>query len=168
MMIKNLSLQKKIYQQLKKLRFEAVYPYFDQEAKTVLDIGCEDAVLYRQLNSTFHVTLADIDPQRDDIEKQNVISLTYEDNVFDIVICQEVLEHTTDPVQALKELKRVARRQLIITVPNEPIFSLFRGLVWENEHLWAVTYDALKAHLGSADVHKKIVLNRYTLAIWNF
>ena len=35
-----------------------------------------------------------------------------------------MLEHQTDPLPALEELARVARRAVVISVPHEPYFSL--------------------------------------------
>ena len=60
---------------------------------------------------------------------QNVVELgnldrklDFDGNSFDTVTCLEVLEHLEDPQQALKELVRVSRKRVIITVPfNETL-----------------------------------------------
>jgi len=65
------------------------------------------------------------------------------DNTFDLVLCLEVLEHLPDPEQAVAELLRVSRRDVLISVPSEPWFrlgSLCRGkylATWGNhpEHV---------------------------------
>ena len=51
----------------------------------------------------------------------SLINLPIADNSFDIVICTEAIEHTTNPEFAFKELCRVLKRNgiLIITVPNK-------------------------------------------------
>ena len=52
------------------------------------------------------------------------------DGTFDLVLAIEVLEHVPDPAAALAELARVARRDLIVSVPREPIWrvaNLARG-----------------------------------------
>jgi ubiquinone/menaquinone biosynthesis C-methylase UbiE len=49
---------------------------------------------------------------------------------YDLVLCLEVLEHLSDPGRALAELRRVARRGCILSVPHEPFFrigNLLRG-----------------------------------------
>jgi len=51
----------------------------------------------------------DLDPARD---------------ASDTVICCEVLEHLTDPAAAMEKLVSVARKHLIVSVPNEPIWHL--------------------------------------------
>lgn len=42
----------------------------------------------------------------------------------DIVLCCEVLEHLAEPEQALKKLISVTRKDLILSVPREPIWHL--------------------------------------------
>lgn len=67
------------------------------------------------------------------ITKGNIYELPYRDNEFDLVLCTEVLEHLEDPEKALKELVRVSRKYLVISVPNEPFFmlaQLIRGKNW--------------------------------------
>jgi SAM-dependent methyltransferase len=48
-----------------------------------------------------------------------VEALPFADKSFDTVICTHVLEHVLDFAGALRELRRVARRRLIIVVPQE-------------------------------------------------
>jgi len=60
----------------------------------------------------------------------NALELPFEDSSFDLVLCLEVLEHIPDPAPALKELARVCRGDLVLSVPSEPWFrlgSLARG-----------------------------------------
>lgn len=60
----------------------------------------------------------------------SVYKLPYKNNSFDLVICTEVLEHLENPEKALKELARVSKQYLLLTVPNEPFFmvsNLLRG-----------------------------------------
>jgi 2-polyprenyl-3-methyl-5-hydroxy-6-metoxy-1,4-benzoquinol methylase len=42
----------------------------------------------------------------------------------DTVLCCEVLEHLTDPAAAMKKLVSITRKDLIVSVPNEPIWHL--------------------------------------------
>jgi ubiquinone/menaquinone biosynthesis C-methylase UbiE len=48
--------------------------------------------------------------------------LPFDDDRFDVVVAAEVLEHLPDPVKGLKEMARVGRRHLVLSVPREPIF----------------------------------------------
>lgn len=50
--------------------------------------------------------------------------LPYRDGAFDVVVITEVLEHLEAPAACLREIRRVTRRYLVATVPNEPSFRL--------------------------------------------
>lgn len=67
------------------------------------------------------------------IVKGDIYELPYKDNAFDLVLCTEVLEHLEKPQDAIKELVRVSKKYLVISVPNEPFFmlaQLIRGKNW--------------------------------------
>lgn len=56
--------------------------------------------------------------------------LPFEDDTFDLVLAIEVLEHVPYPELALAELERVTRRDIVVSVPREPIWcaaNLARG-----------------------------------------
>ena len=48
--------------------------------------------------------------------------LPFGDGQFDVVVAAEVLEHLPDPVTGLREMARVSRRHLVLSVPREPMF----------------------------------------------
>ena len=54
--------------------------------------------------------------------------LPYPDDGVDTVICCEVLEHLDEPDRALAEIARVAARHVVLSVPREPLWRLFRRL----------------------------------------
>ena len=51
----------------------------------------------------------------------SILDIPFDKNTFDYVICTEVIEHTVNPKQAVKELSRVLKPGgiLILTVPNK-------------------------------------------------
>ena len=51
----------------------------------------------------------------------NIHDLPFEDDEFDVVTCSETLEHVTDFRHATEELLRVAKKAVVITVPNDSI-----------------------------------------------
>lgn len=62
--------------------------------------------------------------------QQSVYDLAVPDKSVDVVVMLEVLEHLERPEQALIELRRVARRRVVLSTPREPIWcalNLARG-----------------------------------------
>ncbi len=136
--------------------------------RSVLDVGCRDLYFTDRLRSRgYAVVPADLEPSHEGIQRLDIQQMAFEDGAFDIVLALEVLEHVGDPVRAMKELRRVAKRQLIVSVPNEPWFSFWRFNTWEREHLWAVAWPALHYHLGKPDIERTLVLGRYRFFVWN-
>lgn len=58
----------------------------------------------------------------------DLFDLPFADASFDVVVCSEVLEHLDEPARAFAELKRVARRRVVLTVPLEPYFKFFNDV----------------------------------------
>lgn len=63
----------------------------------------------------------------------DIYDLNVEDNAYDLVMCTEVLEHLAHPEVAIEEIKRVSKKYVALSVPNEPFFS-FRNLL-KGKHL---------------------------------
>jgi ubiquinone/menaquinone biosynthesis C-methylase UbiE len=107
----------------------------DLAPQTFLDAGCGEGfvaeLLLRQMPG---LELTGFDFNSDAIEvakaknpdatfvTASIFDLPFEDSSHDVVGCFEVLEHLTDPQLALKELKRVAKNTVIMSVPHEPFF----------------------------------------------
>ncbi len=72
----------------------------------------------------------------------SVLALPFAARSFDAVTCLEVLEHLDDPAAAVRELARVARRGVVLSVPFEPYFRI--GNVLRGKHL---------RHLGNHPEH---------------
>ncbi len=50
--------------------------------------------------------------------------LPFGDRSFDLVVCVEVLEHLETPGLALREIARVSKGHVILSVPREPLWRL--------------------------------------------
>lgn len=61
-------------------------------------------------------------------EAVDIANLPYEDGAFDVVLCSETLEHVVDIRAATRELIRVARKAVVITVPKESPEEVERNL----------------------------------------
>jgi ubiquinone/menaquinone biosynthesis C-methylase UbiE len=78
----------------------------------------------------------------------DIRDMKFEDKFFDSVVCCSVLEHVEQPLQAVKELRRVAKERLIITMDittterwNHTVDDIvaktlldFLGLAWSEPH----------------------------------
>jgi SAM-dependent methyltransferase len=93
---------------------------------SVLDAGCGRGFLAEQLREVVaEVTGCDL--VQDDawpniaatFEVGSVEALPFADDSFDTVVCTHTLEHVQRISIALDELRRVARRRLIVVVPRE-------------------------------------------------
>lgn len=160
------SLGEIVYKLIKRYRLRVITRLLDKRSKTLLDIGCQDLFYYHHMKEKYKVTLADYFPHDNLIMKEDVQNLSFRNKSFDIVLCQEVLEHVPNPVKAMLELKRVAKKQLIISVPYEPFFTMFRFFARDKEHLWTITPEVLEHHLGKPDVSKKLFFKRYYVTVW--
>lgn len=157
-----------IYNLLRLCRWKTINKILDVNGETLLDVGCQDLFFYEKLKNKYKVTLADYFPKNNIIKEEDIQNLSFQDKSFDIVLCQQVLEHVPNPPKAISELKRVTKKQLIISVPHEPFFSFLRFLIWEKEHLWAITPEILKFYLGEPVYENKVFLKTYYVGVWRF
>jgi len=54
----------------------------------------------------------------------DIARLPFPSGAFDLVLAIEVLEHVPDPAASLAELARVSRRDLVLSVPREPVWRV--------------------------------------------
>lgn len=60
-------------------------------------------------------------------------NLPFQNEKFDLVLCCEVLEYTSDKLKSLKEIKRILKKEgkAIITMPNVISYYFFRKALFE-------------------------------------
>lgn len=115
----------------------------------ILDAGAGEGDAYRFLPSAIHgkgVTALEIDavcfPRMRRIAPEvvpvqgDIYCLPFTDGAFDTVMCLEVLEHLTNPEAAFRELLRVSRRGVVLSVPWEPVWRL--GNLVAARYVWAL------------------------------
>ena len=113
----------------------------------ILDIGCGNCQMLDKLKELGHQVYGlDLSPLRvlknrkrlKNIEFGYAEEIPFEDNFFDIVIAQEVLEHVFDLKKALSEIKRVLKTngKTYIQVP-------YKNYVESNNHLRLFSIETL-------------------------
>ena len=86
--------------------------------KNVVDIGCNKGHLFANCDRKT-ITSVDIDLyDLPNFVRANAQELPFDDNKFDIAVLAEVVEHCPEPIKALSEARRVAKK-VVITVPWE-------------------------------------------------
>jgi SAM-dependent methyltransferase len=100
----------------------------EAEGPSVLDAGCGRGHLARQLaraDPAREVVGADLAPPAGEGPANLTFvegwlgRLPFPDKSFDTVVCTHTLEHVPDLDAALADLRRIARRRLILVVPRE-------------------------------------------------
>lgn len=89
-------------------------------------LGC--ILLERQ---GLEVTTLDIQPQLDPTVVGDVRRLPFDDRSFDLAVCCQVLEHLPREsfVPALRELRRVVRRGLVLSLPDCARYSTLYSIL---------------------------------------
>lgn len=103
------------------------------EGSRALEVGCGTGAILSELPDQSSLHGLDIDPvalaqchvhaPSAVLVRGNVLQLPYSNNVFDIVYCHFLLLWVDDPLQALLEMKRVARKSGRILAFAEPDYT---------------------------------------------
>jgi len=95
---------------------------------SVLDIACGRGFLSKMLREKKRMDVTGIDFNLPDkLRKDSVIrflegdieDIMFPDKYFDTVVCAHTLEHVRDFQKAVSELRRVAKKRLIVVVPRQ-------------------------------------------------
>jgi 2-polyprenyl-3-methyl-5-hydroxy-6-metoxy-1,4-benzoquinol methylase len=100
---------------------------------SALEVGCGEGVvadrLHRRFGGVVALDLPDAGLRADwrrlpgpRFLHASAHELPFGDHRFDVVVAAEVLEHLPDPDQGLREMARVGRCHLVLSVPREPVF----------------------------------------------
>lgn len=152
-----------------KYRFNVAYSYL--KTGSVLDIGAyfgDFLKIVKKKDKNREIYATDINKYRvSEINHQlngkiaildfrNSKLLHFKNNSVDNIVCTEVLEHIPDNKLAIKELFRVARKRIIITVP-------FNEEIQEHLCIHCYNYTPSYGHLHSYKLH---TFDQYQNSIW--
>ena len=92
--------------------------------ESFLDVGCGNGSYVLKLADRINAHGVDTDAydswlaRRTQFQVADAAALPFQDDSFDTVTCFEVIEHVPHPMRVLRELARVARQHVIVSVPN--------------------------------------------------
>lgn len=110
---------------------------------SILDVGCGEGILTHRWavrNPTAQVVGVDLaapglqaqwrSRRAENLQFHTACAeeLPFADDAFDLVAAIEALEHVADPLPALAEMARTARRHVLVSVPREPLWRLLNVL----------------------------------------
>lgn len=122
-------------------RFESTVLDFIAEADPddLLDVGCGEGFMLVKLAKAYpDVPMEGIDLEDPELKKHwqqfdrpnvsfgtdDAMELSRDANTFHTVTALEVLEHLPDPERALRQITRVARDWIVVSVPREPLWRV--------------------------------------------
>lgn len=152
----------------------------------VLDLGCGDGLFLDMLKKAKNISGVGLDVSEAAASKAKARGidarvfdftasrLPFENESFETVVLLDVLEHLYQPELLLKEIYRIAKRDVILSVPNfvslKPRLQVLFGKVPENNrpgkgHIYWFTYKTLE-HLLQRNGFKTVDF-RYNSVLGN-
>ncbi len=177
-----------IFGNLREICFaDNIIPNISKKSKSLIDIACGDGyILYKAAKSKKIKNVYGLDLAKTRLEKTkkfvskakliqgSIFNLPFCDNSFDTVVCSETIEHLKNYQTAIKELIRITKKELIITVPNDEFLSTARCPHCNhhfpiNDHINSFTAKTLKKAIKeqSKNVRIKKVIKFHTIFSYN-
>lgn len=101
------------------LKYELASSCLQPDIKSLLDVGCRDAVLKKFVRPEIKYAGLDLIPGPEVDYVANVErGLPFPDRSFDAVVALDLLEHTDNIWHTFNELMRIASKQVIVLMPN--------------------------------------------------
>ncbi len=116
---------------------------------SMLEVGAGNGYFSAHLDPHFDLTCLDFSPNMLEMNplppERKVVgdaeALDVDDDAFDVVFCANLLHHLEDPACAVAEMRRVARRHVVLIEPNalNPAMFLFGAFKKEERGTLAFT-----------------------------
>lgn len=112
------------------------------ECKNILDVGCGEGYITNMVSVLKDCDIVGVDIGAEVIKQAELnyphitfiqgsaCELPFDDNSYDLIIGCELLEHLDNPEKAMKELRRVCAKWVLLSVPREPLWrvlNMMRG-----------------------------------------
>ncbi len=116
------------HDEVKRDQIRRIVQMIPDDVRTILDVGCGDGAISNVLAEKFTVTAVDRSAEALTHLSANVkgleadaTHLPFDDGGFDLVLSSEMIEHLPNSTLAgvVTELKRVAAKYIVISVPND-------------------------------------------------
>jgi SAM-dependent methyltransferase len=150
-------------------RIREIIGMIPTQVKTVLDVGCGDGRILKELSQKYAAVGADYAAHSAREAgawaiRASSAALPFPDRSFDLVLCSEVLEHLPEDMlhATLREIERVAKAYVLISVPYREkirLLFLFCPACGEEFHIWGHLRSYAKSDL------KKLFTN-FTIQQW--
>lgn len=150
-------------------RFREVRKLIEPTRGRILDVGCADGVFTNVIREAAQAEEAiGMDALEESVDWANrhwrgrkglsfrvgdAHALPFRDGHFDAAFAMEVLEHVVDPLQALREIRRVLRPggYAVLLVPSDNLlfriiwwgWTRTRGRIWDDTHIQSFRGDTL-------------------------
>lgn len=116
--------------------FAALDSVLPADAQDILEVGVGEGEVSSRIRARYPgARLLGLDLPDDELRQSwaereltcsfgDIAHLPFPDRSFDLVLAIEVLEHVPDPSAALRDVARVARGAVVLSVPREPIWRI--------------------------------------------
>ena len=139
----------------------------------VLICGARDGLLGQRIKDRFceevEVCNTDIEPAHPGVIKANVMGLPFRDASYNVVVALGLIEHLPDPARAIREITRVSREQIFISVPCQPMSTVTRlcfGMGWPEEHLTSLSPAFFSYWFGPPVKEQRVCFGRDYVALY--
>ena len=138
----------------------------------ILNVGCTDNFMFRDTDlDVMNIDITDEIPEayrsKTKFKIADAHNLPFADDEFNCTILGEILEHVKDPIQVLREAKRVSKN-VYITVPNEYDWDKILNPFQNPAHIRHYTYESLKEDLDRAYGKDNTKIIQYDGGGWSF